>query len=409
MLLQVLNDQTFSIMVLMALFTTFITTPVVVALYKPARKASTSYKHRTIQRKDRDTELRILACFHSTRNIPTTINLIEASRGSERRSRLCVYALHLMELSERSSAIRMVHKARKNGLPFWNKIPRSGSDQLVIAFEAFQQLSRVSIRPMTAISALSNIHEDICASAGMKRAAIVILPFHKHQRVDGALESTRMEFRSVNRRVLENAPCSVGILIDRGLGGTVQISASDVSSSVSVLFFGGPDDCEALAYGMRMAEHPGIRLTVVCFLCQSNGFFVGDTVGVNKSSKSNFPQSDDLLAEFRKISAKDDSFQYTERTVGNSEETIAAIRDFSRCNLILVGRAPEGAVEATRIDMRGCPELGPIGNLLTSPDFSTTASVLVIQRYLGEGTSARSSLDAHPADFELVSYDSETD
>lgn len=36
---QVLNDQTFAIMVLMALFTTFITTPVVIALFKPARKA----------------------------------------------------------------------------------------------------------------------------------------------------------------------------------------------------------------------------------------------------------------------------------------------------------------------------------------------------------------------------------
>ena len=48
------------------------------------------------------------------------INLIEASRGTEKKEGLCVYALYLMELSERPSAIMMVHKARKNGLPFWN-------------------------------------------------------------------------------------------------------------------------------------------------------------------------------------------------------------------------------------------------------------------------------------------------
>ncbi|WJZ81937.1 hypothetical protein VitviT2T_001744 [Vitis vinifera] len=155
---KVLNDQTFAIMVLMALCTTFITTPLVIA---------------------------------SANSIPTIINLVEASRGTGKREGLCVYAMHLMELSERSSAILMVHKARKNGLPFWNKAVRSGSNQLIVAFEAFGQLSTVSIRPMTAISALSNIHEDICTSAERKRAAIIILPFHKHQR--DLMEHWRLE------------------------------------------------------------------------------------------------------------------------------------------------------------------------------------------------------------------------
>ncbi|MCI37321.1 cation/H(+) antiporter 18-like, partial [Trifolium medium] len=48
---KVLNDQTFAIMVLMALFTTFMTTPLVLAAYK--RKARKSdYKYRTIERKN---------------------------------------------------------------------------------------------------------------------------------------------------------------------------------------------------------------------------------------------------------------------------------------------------------------------------------------------------------------------
>ncbi|RVX04121.1 Cation/H(+) antiporter 18 [Vitis vinifera] len=213
---KVLNDQTFAIMVLMALFTTFITTPLVIAVYKPAKRTSKAdYNHRTIDRKNPNAELRILVCFQSSNSIPTIINLVEASRGTAKREGLCVYAMHLMELSERSSAILMVHKARKNGLPFWNKAVRSGSNQLIVAFEAFGQLSRVSIRPMTAISAMSNMHEDICTSAERKRAAIIILPFHKHQRFDGTLETSRSEFGVVNRKVLEHARCSVGILVDR--------------------------------------------------------------------------------------------------------------------------------------------------------------------------------------------------
>lgn len=223
----------------MAIFTTFITTPIVIAIYKPAKQAMKGeYKHRTIERKDPESQLRILTCFHSYWNVPTMINVIEASRGTEKRQGLTVYALHLMELSERTSAILMVHKARRNGLPFWNKLQPSDSNQVVVAFEAFRQLSHVVIRPMTAISAMHNVHEDICTIAERKRVAMIILPFHKHQRLDGSLETTRTEFRWVNQRVLDEAPCSIGILVDRGLGGGAHVSASNVSSSISVLFFG---------------------------------------------------------------------------------------------------------------------------------------------------------------------------
>ncbi|CBI34422.3 unnamed protein product, partial [Vitis vinifera] len=246
---KVLNDQTFAIMVLMALFTTFITTPLVVAVYKPAkRERNTDHKQRT-------------------------------------------------------------------GV-------RSESNQIVVAFEAFQQLSQVSVRPMTSISSISDMHEDICTTADRKRVAIIILPFHKHQRVDGSLETTRTDFRWVNRRVLEHAACSVGILVDRGLGGTTHVSASNVSYFITVLFFGGHDDREALAYGIRMAEHPGINLMVIRFLVEH------------------------------------ETAEGIELVDGNSKPD----EEYRRSE---------------------CPELGPLGSLLASTDFSTAASVLVIQQYHG--------------------------
>lgn len=374
-------------MVLMAIFTTFITTPIVMAVYKPAKRASNAnYKHRTIERKDPNSQLRILACFHSSRNIPTLINLVEASRGTEKREKLCVYAMHLMELSERSSAILMVHKARKNGLPFWNKGLKSNCDQIVVAFEAFQQLSRVTIRPMTAISSMLNIHEDICQSAESKRAAMIIIPFHKHQRLDGALETTRNEFRWVNKRVLEHAPCSVGILVDRGLGGATHISARNVSSNVTVLFFGGHDDREALAYGVRMAEHPGISLTVVHFLASPDGVS-GEIVRVNIDDDSGLPedkQDQISIDELKQRNLEGNSISYVERVVRNCEETVDVIREFSRCNLFLVGRMPEGQVGCGLNVKSECPELGNVGGLLTCSDFTTSASVLVIQHYHGK-------------------------
>ncbi|XP_059308789.1 cation/H(+) antiporter 18-like [Lycium ferocissimum] len=382
----VLNDQTFAIMVLMALFTTFITTPIVVSVYKPAKLAITKYKNRMIERKDMSKQLRILTCFHSTKNIPTMINLIESSRGTAKKEGLRVYAMHLMELSERSSAILMVHKARKNGLPFWKKGDVSDSNQIVVAFETFEHLSKVSIRPTTAISPMNSMHEDIIAGAERKRVAMIILPFHKHQRIDGHLETTRADLRHVNRRVLQHAPCSVGILVDRGLGGASHVSASNVDFKVTVLFFGGHDDREALAYGTRMAEHPGINLLVVRFLVDPE--VVGGSVklDMDKTHSPDEGQSKDeeLLTDLKHKTSNNGSINYEEKLVKDAAGTTELIRAYNRCNLFLVGRMSEGQVVAALDKKSDCPELGPLGNLLTCPEFSTTASVLVVQQYRSE-------------------------
>ncbi|KAK7258159.1 hypothetical protein RIF29_32650 [Crotalaria pallida] len=389
---KVLNDQAFAICVLMALFTTFITTPIVMAVYTPARRGA-PYKHKTVQRKDRDTELRVLACFHSTRNIPTLINLIESSRGTRKKGKLCIYAMHLMELSERPSAITMVHKARNNGLPFWNK-KQNDKDNMVIAFQAYGQLSSVNVRPMTAISALNNIHEDICTSAHQKRAALILLPFHKHQRFDGTMESLGHAFHIMNGLVLSHAPCSVGILVDRGLGGTSQVQASEVSFNVAVAFFGGRDDREALAYGMRLAEHPGILLTVTKFVTPIGKTlaFGAKLVGVsaNKDRKvikvgdGNNPsedkqEDDQFWDEFLSVSAKSEgSIVYEERLVESKEDVKNVLGERNRSNLILVGRMSPVAPLVERSDS---PELGPIGSYLASSEFSTQASLIVFQQY----------------------------
>ncbi|XP_052114083.1 cation/H(+) antiporter 19-like [Arachis duranensis] len=405
---KVLNDQAFAICVLMALFTTFITTPIVMAVYKPARRG-VPYEHKMIQRKDPDTELRVLACFHSNRNIPTLINLIESSRGTRRRGKLCIYAMHLMELSERPSAITMVHKARNNGLPFWNKI-HDGKDNLVIAFQAFGPLSSVNVRPMTAISSLSNIHEDICASAHQKRAAMILLPFHKHQRIDGTMESLGHAFRMVNKNVLSHAPCSVGILVDRGLGGERQVPASDVSYNVVAAFFGGRDDREALAYGMRLAEHPGILLTVIKFIAPPGQTFAfgANLVGLtaNKDKKvitvadgttieEDKREDDQFWSEFLSVcSSSEESIVYEERLVENKDDVKNVLMEKNRSNLVLVGRIPQ---VAPLVNTSDCSELGPVGSYLASSDFSTSASVVVFQQYNPKS-------DVHPLVLEVSDY-----
>ncbi|RYQ94398.1 hypothetical protein Ahy_B08g089296 [Arachis hypogaea] len=327
-------------------YTTFITTPLVMAVYKPARRGKIDdYKYKTIARKNTNSQLRILCCFHNARNILSMINLIEASRGIQKSGGICVYTMHLREFSERSSTILMVHKARKNGLSFWNKDRPSDADHLIVAFEAYHQLSQVSIKPMTEISSMADMHVDICATAGGKESCI-------------------------------------GILVDRGLGGTSHISASNVSYSITVLFFGGSDDREALAYGARMAEHPGIRLVVLRFVVKpsTTGDIVRVDVGESSFSTKLISEDEEFLNEFKAKVANDDFVTYEEKAVKDAAETVAVICEFTHCNLVLVGRRPQGEL-AYALKRNEYPELGPIGSLLVSQDCPTIASVLVMQQY----------------------------
>ncbi|KAH7440341.1 hypothetical protein KP509_04G103000 [Ceratopteris richardii] len=443
---KVLNDEIFAIMVLMALFTTFITTPVVVALYKPAR-TSVPYTRRMLyvpheKLATTDLELRLLACVHGMPNVHAIINLVEALRGT-RRHPLYLYILHLLELSERPSSIMKVQRVRRNGRPFWDQ-EHHDMDSIVVAFEAFGQLSKVTVCPMTTISRFVDMYEDICVTANDKRAAMIVLPFHKHARPymhDGTWESHSAGLRQVNQKVLLHAPCSVGILVDRGIG-VMSLASSFVNQRIAVLFYGGPDDREALAIGYRMAEHPGVKLKVYRFLLgdpvdqhhvemtpleTESGSAEHDT-GLEDTGDSSGTDYQSVLSFGSKFSLGHDMFDYMITEVDRNEEskldeqclamakqnftvpgasnegdsvskksisyeettvnepigfalTMARMEDLS---LLIVGRGrkPSPLLASFAGKHAVYPELGPVGEALTVTALSEIGcSLLVVQQH----------------------------
>ncbi|CAG7861052.1 unnamed protein product [Brassica rapa] len=388
---KVLSDQTFAIMVLMAIFTTFITTPLVMALYKPSETTQTqdndSYKNLKRRRKiesDREEEqtqqLKVLICLQSGRDINPMVKLIEASGGGRNQTKesFCVYVMHITQLLERPSSIRIVQKARRNGLPFWNK----KRDNVLVAFEASCNVRNVSVRSVAAISPLLTVHEDICSSADSKHAAFVILPFHRQwSSLEQEFERVRSEFQGINKRVLENSPCSVGILVDRGglSDSDSEVASSSFSLSVNVLFFGGGDDREALAYGLRMAEHPEVKLTIVA-------------ISGSEISKSNILEAQEtsrFLAAIKNKGAVPTRFE--ERIVNSTGEAVKIIQEFCECDILLVGKSSERPfVSKLPVMMKmDYPELGPVGNLIL---MTTSVSVLVVQQYTKRNTSVVGSV-----------------
>ncbi|KAL4349343.1 hypothetical protein AHAS_Ahas10G0032500 [Arachis hypogaea] len=390
---KVLGDEVFSIMVLVTILMTAIISPTVTLIHKP-RKRHISYKNRTMQSTGTDAELRILVCIHVPRNVPTIINLLEATHPTI-KSPITVNVLHLVELTGRASAMLVVHNTtdKKSGRPV-NKT-QAQTEQIITAFRNFEEnVDCVSVQPLTVISPYPTMHEDICSIAEDKRVSFIIIPFHKQQTVAGEMEDTIPAFRLVNHNLMQTAPCSVGILVDRGLNGSTRLAARPTCHQVTVLFFGGPDDREALSFGWRMSRHPRVRLTVMHFvprkdLTVSNNE-EDDAQGTERDNYSNNNDNlldEEIMYELRLIAEHDDYVEYLERVVGNGEETVGAIRAMKNVNdLFIVGRG-QGASPLTEglTDWSECPELGAIGDLLASSDFETSASVLVVLQYVGEG------------------------
>ncbi|KAL9247106.1 hypothetical protein vseg_020571 [Gypsophila vaccaria] len=411
---KVLNDEMFAILVLMALFTTFITTPIVMAIYKPARSPIDS-PNRKLQpdpskngsslpttRTAKD-EFRILACAHGPGNVPGLINLIESTRSPAHETKLKLYIMHLVELTERPSSIIMVQRLRRNGLPS-SRV--EAHDQVASAFETYAQLgNKVMVRPVTDISALSTMHEDVCHVAQDKTVILIILPFHKMWRKNQSTGDVEVDnvghgWRGVNQRVLKEARCSVAVFVDRGF---------DVTRGrrMCVVFFGGPDDRAALEIGGRMADHPTIHVSVIRF--GKSEIMIN---GNNNKDDNNNNNNDKLVTSVDKISehhysfsvatfnrvdekAQDDAaisefrnkwegtVEYSERIPNNVEEEVLALGKSGVYELIIVGKARFPTTIVAQLANRQAehPELGPIGDILSSSNTGVVSSVLVVQQH----------------------------
>lgn len=237
---------------------------------------------RSIQKSGLEAEFRVLVCIHRPSNVLAIINLLEASHPNM-KSPMSVYVVHLVELTRRASVMLIVHNTntRSSGGTRTGTAANTAqaqSDQIIIAFESFQQhyLEHIAKQPLTTISPYSTMHDDICGLGQDKRSAFIIIPFHKQQGADTKMEAINPAFQTMNQNVLANSPCSVGILVDRGLS-AASLTSNQATHHFVVLFFSGAEDREALAYAWT-------SITLMQFVTPKSG---GDTGGGASTSQIN--------------------------------------------------------------------------------------------------------------------------
>ncbi|KAF6161178.1 hypothetical protein GIB67_007819 [Kingdonia uniflora] len=355
---KMLDNQAFSILLMTVMITSGIIAPPVRSLYDPSRRYLT-FKRNTIQHNGRNNELSILTCVHSPDDIPTIIKLLETSHPSN-ESPIKVCVLQLVELVGRSSSLFVDHRRQ-------TEFSSQHTSTILKAFKYFEQTNKdsVSIHAFTSICPLATIHDDVCTLALEKKVALIIMPFHK-QWLRGRTVQSSTAIRNLNCNVLGKAPCSVGILIDHNqLGRYRSLGNRKMMFSIAVLFFGGLDDQEALAYAERMAAGPNTKLRVIR-LCMDGADNPFDT---------------EMLNEFKINVSHNERVAYQEKKIRDGTRIMKILRSMNDAyDLVIVGRRHEdSALTYGLTEWSEFPELGIIGDILAAPDFEGVSFILVVQ------------------------------
>jgi Kef-type K+ transport system membrane component KefB len=134
---EVLDNESFAVLVMVSVVMTVLVTPVVLSVRRPSRRL-VGYKRRNLQRIRHDSELRMLACVHTTRNVPSVLSLLELSNPSK-RSPIFIYALHLVELTGRASNMLAAAAAGASSRTTSSSSLPAATEHIFNAFENYER------------------------------------------------------------------------------------------------------------------------------------------------------------------------------------------------------------------------------------------------------------------------------
>lgn len=305
--------------------------------------------------------------------VPSFINILEASNATE-QSPIAVIAVLLEEVVGRATHMLVAHQSTRILQP-----NNSRSGHIINALRQYELCNEscVTIQSFSAVSHFDMVHDDICRVALDQNATFLILPFHKHWEIDGSIGSINRSVQNMNIKVMEKAPCSVGILVDRGiLTGSMSILNGQSIFHVAVIYIGGPDDAESLCYAARMGAHSNVTLTIIRFLLHGT-----DNARDRK-------QDNNLIDEVRQANVENQNFKFQEQIAKDGVGLAASLRSLDNSfDLVIVGKNHQASEVMMGLQAWSeCPELGVVGDILASSDFGSTASVLVVkqQRFHGD-------------------------
>nr|WP_279636987.1 cation:proton antiporter [Corallococcus llansteffanensis] len=232
--LGVISPTLFTMMVIMALVTTFITSPLLRWMYPPEEQA----RDQMAQAPDValvPSAYTVLLCVSHGQAGPGMAVLSRALSGE--RNEASLYALHLLS-PERPIRVRPEEPLEGTGAE------GTAGSALTPLLGRAEKLG-LSVRTLSFVS--SEPARDICRTAQAKRADLVLLGWHKPLFSQTVLGGTVHE-------VMQDASSTVAVLVDRGLS---QVRR------VLVPFVGSRHDRAALGLARRLFKQAGAEVTVL--------------------------------------------------------------------------------------------------------------------------------------------------
>ncbi|KAE8720804.1 hypothetical protein F3Y22_tig00018093pilonHSYRG00012 [Hibiscus syriacus] len=357
---KVISEKTFSKFSILILVNATIIPILVKHLYDPVSRKHAVHQKRSMVHLKPNAELRILACIHTPEHVQPLIDVLDITCPTKQSPNF-VYALHLIQLAGRDSPVFIAH--HKNGAV--------GSFEHIVAFNHYEQNNwgLVKVNAFTAISPPKLMHEDICNLVLDNQISFLLLPFHRKWCIEGSVEAENSVIRNLNRNVLDRAPCSIGILVDRGR--KLSLSRSSFYS-IGMLFIGGKDDREALTLAKRMARDPTVKLTVIHLLSEKDRGNVDWDMMLDTEILKGVKQNE--------VS----NIMYIGEVSNNGPQTATIVRSvMDDFDLMIVGRhyGVDSVQTKGLTEWSEFPELGIMGDILSSPDLVSRVSVLIVQQH----------------------------
>ncbi|KAL5076688.1 hypothetical protein RYX36_015672 [Vicia faba] len=378
--LKILEDETFSHLVLSVLVTTGFIIPIITILYKHRpRVLKSSYIYdgqmRTIQNTSRNSEFRIVSCLHNEGNVRGITTLLEICNPVP-ASPLGVYVIHLIELLGKSAPILLPINYRRNKKLLSVNYP--DTNHIMQAFENYSNNSSgpVIVLPYVNVAPYRSMHDAVVNLAQDKLAALIIVPFHENDHIDltGHISTS---IRKLNTRFQAHVPCTLGILVDRYSRLGVRNDHTRSYFHVGVFFIGGADDREALALGIRMSDRENMKVSLFRFIVMNK-----KECDIKSQSGREIPLSEQehdemldegLIDEFKSMKFGMGNVSWYEVAVEDGVEVMSAIRGLEgNYDLVMIGKRHNiGSLKDEEMGnfIENAQILGIFGDMLSSTDF----------------------------------------
>jgi hypothetical protein len=262
----VLNDQVFVIMVVMALITTFMTTPVVMYLYPEWYQKQTANlenhskssilneddEKKTINSKILMTEKYcIVTMLNRIESVPSMMALMQLFNRNVTISPVEIHTLRLLELTQRTSDV----------MKFKDIEETKRQDPVLNVLKTFANLIGISSL-YTHLDFVQDYAKSISSYASDVEADIVLLPC-VYRRMPLHHEEQVTDLNFINQALCTIKHCTLGIFIDKGFG-YIQDGDSKLVSQVIVVYEEGQEvDESCLRFALKLQSFRKTSVTVI--------------------------------------------------------------------------------------------------------------------------------------------------